>query len=73
MDKLQRESLTDIRSALDNQQFVLHYQSKVNMRTGIVIGVEALIRWQHPERGLLNPIDFLPGIEHSPMMIELGE
>jgi EAL domain-containing protein (putative c-di-GMP-specific phosphodiesterase class I) len=54
-------------------QFVLHYQPKVNMRTGQVIGVEALIRWQHPERGLLNPIEFLPVIENNPMIIEMGE
>ncbi len=71
--KLQRESLEAIRSALDNHQFVLHYQPKVNMRTGLVVGVEALIRWQHPERGLLNPIDFLPIIENHPMSIEVGE
>jgi EAL domain-containing protein (putative c-di-GMP-specific phosphodiesterase class I) len=38
-----------------------------------VIGVEALIRWQHPSRGLLNPLDFLPIIENNPMSIELGE
>ncbi|WP_190278362.1 EAL domain-containing protein [Colwellia hornerae] len=71
--KIRRESLEAIRSALDNQQFVLHYQPKVNMRTGKVIGTEALIRWQHPERGLLNPIEFLPIIESNPMMIEVGE
>ena len=71
--KMQRESLEAIRIALDNHQFVLHYQPKVNMRTGAVIGVEALIRWQHPERGLLNPIEFLPIIENNPMSIELGE
>ena len=71
--KVQRESLEAIRTALDNQQFVLYYQPKVNMRTGSVIGAEALIRWQHPERGLLNPIEFLPVIEHNPMMIEMGE
>jgi diguanylate cyclase (GGDEF)-like protein/PAS domain S-box-containing protein len=71
--KVQRESLEAIRSALDNHQFVLYYQPKVNMRTGIVMGAEALIRWQHPERGLLNPIDFLPVIENNPMMIEVGE
>ncbi|SIS96325.1 EAL domain-containing protein [Neptunomonas antarctica] len=65
--------LKAIRSALDNHQFVLHYQPKVNMRTGTVIGVEALIRWQHPERGLLNPIEFLPVIENHAMSIELGE
>lgn len=71
--KVQRETLESIRFALDNQQFVLYYQPKVNMRTGTVIGAEALIRWQHPERGLLSPFDFLPAIEHNPMMIELGE
>jgi diguanylate cyclase (GGDEF)-like protein/PAS domain S-box-containing protein len=71
--KSQRESLKAIRKALDNQQFVLYYQPKVNMRKGIVVGFEALIRWQHPERGLLNPIEFLPIIENNPMMIELGE
>jgi diguanylate cyclase (GGDEF)-like protein/PAS domain S-box-containing protein len=71
--KVQRESLKVIRNALDTHQFVLYYQPKVNMRTGLVIGVEALIRWQHPERGLLNPIEFLPVIENNPMMIEVGE
>lgn len=71
--KVQIESLRAIRSALDNQQFVLHYQPKVNMKTGEVVGVEALIRWQNPERGSLIPIEFLPVIENNPMMIELGE
>ena len=71
--KVQRESLAAIRRALNDHQFVLYYQPKVNMRTGTVIGVEALIRWQHPERGLLNPIDFLPIIENHVMMIEMGD
>ena len=71
--KVQRESLEAIRRALDNHQFVLHYQPKVNMRTGLVVGVEALIRWQHPERGLLSPIEFLPVIENHAMMVEVGE
>jgi diguanylate cyclase (GGDEF)-like protein/PAS domain S-box-containing protein len=71
--KVQQESLEAIRSALDHHQFVLHYQPKVNMKTGSVVGVEALIRWQHPERGLLNPIEFLPAIENNPMSLEMGE
>ncbi|MDX2369643.1 MAG: EAL domain-containing protein [Colwellia sp.] len=71
--KVQRESLAAIRTALDNHQFILHYQPKVNMKKGTVVGVEALIRWQHPERGLLNPIEFLPVIENHAMMIEMGE
>ena len=49
------ESLERIRRALAAREFVLYYQPKVNMRTGTVIGAEALIRWQHPERGLLSP------------------
>jgi len=71
--KLQREELAAIRLALDKQQFVLHYQPKVNMRTGMVIGLEALIRWQHPEHGLLPPNAFLPTIENSTMSIDVGE
>ena len=71
--KVQKESLETIRRALDKNQFVLHYQPKVNMKTGSVIGVEALIRMQHPKRGLLNPIEFLPIIENNPMSIEMGE
>lgn len=71
--KVKRESLEAIRFALDNDQFVLHYQPKVNMRTGTVMGVESLIRWQHPQRGLLNPIEFLPMVENHAMMIQIGE
>ena len=71
--KVQRESLKAIRNALDNHEFVLYYQPKVNMRTGLATGTEALLRWQHPQRGLLNPIEFLPMIENHSMMIEVGE
>ncbi|MCF8209695.1 MAG: EAL domain-containing protein [Rhodoferax sp.] len=68
-----RESLDHIRAALERQEFVLYYQPKVNMRTGVIIGAEALIRWQHPERGLLPPGEFLPVIEDDPLSIALGE
>ena len=68
----QRNSLAQIRHALDNNEFVLHYQPKVNMKTGRVIGVEALIRWQHPARGLLPPALFLPIIENHEISLELG-
>ena len=67
------ESLERIRRALTQGEFVLHYQPKVNMRTGAVIGAEALIRWQCPERGLLPPAVFLPVIEDDPLAIEVGE
>jgi diguanylate cyclase (GGDEF)-like protein/PAS domain S-box-containing protein len=68
-----RESMSHIRGALDRSEFVLYYQPKVNMKTGEVIGAEALIRWQHPERGLLPPGVFLPIIEDHPISVELGE
>jgi len=67
------ESLEHIRQALVDQEFVLYYQPKVNMRTGAVIGAEALIRWQHPQRGLLPPAAFLPVIEDHPLAIDIGE
>ena len=66
------ESLERIQQALDAQEFVLYYQPKVNMRSGQVIGVEGLIRWQHPERGLLAPIEFLPVIENHPLAVAVG-
>ena len=67
------ESIDSIRSAFDKHEFVLHYQPKVNMRTGQVIGVEALIRWQHPVRGLVPPLEFLPFIEDHTVSLKLGE
>ncbi len=68
-----REGLQNIRSALDRSEFVLHYQPKVNMQSGVVTGVEALIRWQHPEQGLLPPAAFLPLLADHPISIEVGE
>jgi diguanylate cyclase (GGDEF)-like protein len=68
-----RDSLESVRGALERREFVLHYQPKVNMRTGAVIGVEALIRWQHPQRGLLAPGEFLPIIEDHPLSVDVGE
>jgi EAL domain-containing protein (putative c-di-GMP-specific phosphodiesterase class I) len=67
------ESLDRIRSALVNQEFLLYYQPKVNMRSGEVLGAEALIRWQHPEQGLLPPSEFLPIVEDHPLAMEIGE
>jgi diguanylate cyclase (GGDEF)-like protein/PAS domain S-box-containing protein len=66
------ESMEHIRRAIAREEFVLYYQPKVNMRTGKVIGSEALIRWRHPERGLLAPSMFLPVIENHALAIDLG-
>jgi diguanylate cyclase (GGDEF)-like protein/PAS domain S-box-containing protein len=62
-----------IQDALDYHEIILHYQPKVDMRAGRVSGAEALVRWQHPERGLLAPTEFLPLIEDHDMVIRLGE
>jgi diguanylate cyclase (GGDEF)-like protein len=71
--RVRYEGLERIRLALAEREFVLHYQPKVNMRTGEVIGAEALIRWQHPEHGLLMPDLFLPAIENHPLSVAVGE
>jgi EAL domain-containing protein (putative c-di-GMP-specific phosphodiesterase class I) len=67
------ESVEHIRQALAQREFVLYFQPQVNMRTGQVVGAEALIRWQHPQKGLLLPAMFLPAIEDHPLAVELGE
>ncbi|WP_248802696.1 putative bifunctional diguanylate cyclase/phosphodiesterase [Pseudomonas sp. MWU13-2100] len=61
-----------IRRALARNEFVLHYQPKLDLKTGTVVGAEALIRWQHPERGLLYPTDFIPVAEDSGLIVQLS-
>ncbi len=62
----------EIEIALAHGQLQLYYQPKINMASGAMAGVEALVRWQHPERGLLTPDAFLPVIERSELIIDLG-
>jgi diguanylate cyclase (GGDEF)-like protein len=62
---------TSILRAIDRREFVLHYQPQVNLRTGRVIGVEALVRWQHPEHGLILPAEFIPTCEDSGLIVGL--
>ena len=61
-----------VRSGLEKDEFLLYFQPKVNMFKGKVIGAEALIRWQHPQHGLLTPGDFLPSISRHGLEIDLG-
>ena len=63
----------DLRGALAREEFYLVYQPKVDSTTGIVKGFEALIRWQHPERGTISPVEFIPALEESRMIIEVGD
>ncbi len=71
--RLRRDEIIRIREGLLAGEFVLYHQPKVNMREGRIIGAEALIRWQHPERGLLLPSEFLPATEGDELAIELGD
>ena len=71
--RARHESMQSIERALSEEEFVLQYQPKVNLRTGEVIGVEALIRWRHPQKGLVPPADFLPMIEDHPLAVKLGQ
>ena len=65
--------LHEIQQALIDHELCLYYQPKVNMATGKIIGVEALIRWQHPVKGLISPLEFLPLIEGTEIEIQVGD
>ena len=70
---VERQSLeVDLRQALENREFELHYQPKVNLQTGSITGVEALIRWHHPRRGLVSPVQFIPIAEACGVIVPIG-
>ena len=63
---------TDLRHAIDRQEFEVHYQPIVALATGRITGFEALVRWRHPERGLVSPVEFIPVAEDTGMIRQIG-
>jgi diguanylate cyclase len=71
---VERQSLEEgLRRALEREEFALHYQPKVNLRTGAITGAEALIRWTHPTRGLVSPMQFIPVAEDCGLILPIGK
>lgn len=64
---------TDLKTALQNNEFILHYQPQIDLATHTISGVEALIRWNHPQQGMIPPLNFIPIAEESGLIVQIGQ
>ena len=71
MERLDLEN--SLKAAFENDEFLIHYQPVIDLHKNEIVGVEALLRWQHPDKGMIMPDDFLPTVENSGLIIALGE
>lgn len=71
IERLQLEN--DLRRAIDREEFRVHYQPIVSLETGCIVAFESLVRWEHPERGMISPIEFIPVAEETGMIVAIGD
>jgi len=71
---MERLDLEDsLKAAFEKDEFLIHYQPVIDLNKNEIVGVEALLRWQHPDKGMIQPTDFVPTVENSGLIIALGE